>query len=212
MTEPTLNEATPRRRKGRSDRVDSRGLVGKASRTPSPTSEGSITQGHSSSHAGDISPKQHRAIELLIAGKNDTQVAADIGVSREIVNRWRHHHPPFVAALNAERLSLWHASRERLRALGDKAFDVLDVALDRGDTRVALGLLKLRAADPAPAGATDLRGAVLELAQRLRVESLIEALGVDRDDPVLRDLQGRWLGSDNGAATERADDGDDGAG
>lgn len=153
------------------------------------------TNDHETAHRSALTPQQMRAVDLLVQGKTDGQVGAEVGVARECVNRWRHHNPHFIAALNAERLALWQASRERLRALGDKALDVLDDALDAGDTRVALGLLKLRAADRAPLGATDVRGAVIDLAQQLHLDLLIKEVGTDENSPILRALSQRWLGS-----------------
>ncbi|MCU0665339.1 MAG: hypothetical protein MUC50_23805 [Myxococcota bacterium] len=159
-----------------------------------------ITEDHGSTHSGGLTLQQARAVDLLVMGKTDGQVGAEIGVARECVNRWRNHNPHVIAALNNERLVLWQASRERLRALGDKALNVLDNALDAGDTKVALGLLKLRAADPSPTGPTDLHGAVLELAQRLQIDLLIKTLGADDDSPILQALKTRWMGSGQGGA------------
>jgi Helix-turn-helix of insertion element transposase len=90
-----------------------------------------------------LDPRQLRAVDLLVEGKTDTQVAAEIEVDRSTVWRWRKRDPFFRAELARRRDELWNASGERLRALRLRAFDAIDDALDRGDWRAAVALLKL---------------------------------------------------------------------
>jgi len=78
----------------------------------------------------DLSPPQAAALELLAAGKNDTETANEVGVTRQTVNTWRHHDPVFIAALNARRRELWGDVQDRLRSLALRAVDTLDGALD----------------------------------------------------------------------------------
>ena len=72
---------------------------------------------------------QKNALDLMIQGKNDRQVAELVGVSRQTVWEWRHRHPRFMAELNQLRQDVWGAQTERLRSLLDSALDVIEAAL-----------------------------------------------------------------------------------
>jgi hypothetical protein len=89
-----------------------------------------------------LSPQQETAIDLLAVGKTVTQVSAEVGVARQTVSEWLNHQPGFQAAFNQRRQELWDAVSDRLRSLLPKALDVLDQAIDRGDLKAALEILK----------------------------------------------------------------------
>jgi hypothetical protein len=76
-----------------------------------------------------LSAPQAAAVELLAAGRNDSDTAQAVGVSRQTVNGWRHHDPVFIAALNARRREIWDSVHDRLRGLALKAAAVLEAAL-----------------------------------------------------------------------------------
>jgi hypothetical protein len=84
-----------------------------------------------------LTAPQAAAVELLAAGRNDSDTAQAVGVSRQTVNGWRHHNPAFIAAVNGRRREIWDSAQDRLRALAGKALDVLAAALD-ADQPVAL--------------------------------------------------------------------------
>jgi hypothetical protein len=110
-----------------------------------PQSETPITNGHESSHQDAVSRlsiEQQNAIDLLIQDKPDHEVAAAVGVVRETVTRWRHENPYFVAELNRQRKALWGAAHERLRGLVHKAVDIVEKALEDGDLKAAVEVLK----------------------------------------------------------------------
>ena len=44
-----------------------------------------------------LNQKQLNAIELLLQGGTDSEVAEAVGVSRQTVNEWKNHDPNFVA-------------------------------------------------------------------------------------------------------------------
>lgn len=50
-----------------------------------------------------LSIKQHYAMELLLIGKTDAEVAALIGVDSEIVCQWQNKDSEFIVAINALR-------------------------------------------------------------------------------------------------------------
>ncbi len=58
-----------------------------------------------------LSIKQRRALELLLNGLLDGEVAAELELRRETVNRWRHHHELFKATLEEEQERLWLLER-----------------------------------------------------------------------------------------------------
>lgn len=89
-----------------------------------------------------LDDRQRRAVDLLAAGVTASEVAAQLGVDRVTVWRWRRE-PAFIAELNARRVELWEASRDRFRALLPQAADVFGQALADGDVRAALALVKL---------------------------------------------------------------------
>jgi len=78
---------------------------------------------------------QKNAIELLLAGKTDQEVAEAVGVTRQTVNLWRNRDKVFQAALDARRQELWGACVERLRQLIGRALQVLEADLLQDDDR-----------------------------------------------------------------------------
>jgi hypothetical protein len=86
---------------------------------------------------------QLNAIDALVAGKSDMEVAGIVGVHRVTVSKWRLYDPYFQAELNARRRALWGDAAERLRALLPKAIDTLEAELS-GDKRLAAALQVIR--------------------------------------------------------------------
>jgi hypothetical protein len=96
-----------------------------------------------------LSIQQERAIDLLMTGQRDREVADELRIHRVTVNRWRLHHPGFQATLNQRRRLLEESSEDKLREL---QFAVLDALIDSvrapgpNRTRVALDLFRNGAA------------------------------------------------------------------
>lgn len=109
-----------------------------------------------------LSIEQENAIDWLIQGKRDREVAEAVKVNRSTVNHWRNHDAVFIAELNARREELWNCETERLRTLVEKAVDVLKSDLDSEDLKLrqsaAVHLLRavgLYGADLKPTGQTN---------------------------------------------------------
>ncbi len=85
--------------------------------------------------------KQHYAIELLLLGKSDAEVAALIGVNSEIIGQWRNQNSEFIVAINALRAAVWEGSVARLKRLMSRALDVVEEAVTRDET-VAISFLQ----------------------------------------------------------------------
>lgn len=83
-----------------------------------------------------LSVKQEQAIELLVEGKTVTEVAEEVGVTRQTVSEWKNHDPVFVAEFNRRRSEMWEGGRERLRSLLDRAVEVLEKDLDGPDPKL----------------------------------------------------------------------------
>jgi hypothetical protein len=88
-----------------------------------------------------LSPSQLKALSALIAGTTITDAADIAGVDRTTVHRWIRE-PEFCAAHNARRAELRDAVEAKLRALQAKAIEVVESALDGGDVRTAMGILR----------------------------------------------------------------------
>ena len=110
-----------------------------------------------------LNEKQQRAIQLLLVGQSDQQVAETVGVTRQTVNQWKSRDPVFVARMNREKEELWQSYRQKLRSVVGQAIDVLvDDSLDVENRNLrqtaAVHLLKsvgLYGQDLKPSGPTE---------------------------------------------------------
>jgi transposase-like protein len=92
--------------------------------------------------ADNLAAHQQATLELLVTGKSIAETARSAGVSRMTIHRWLKHDPVFRAAYNQWHEQLRESCRSRLQAMTDKAADALEKALEAGDARSALQLLK----------------------------------------------------------------------
>src|SRR3954453_7298469 len=88
-----------------------------------------------------LDPRRSRAVDLLVLGKTDAEVAAEVGANRTSLWRWRQE-PLFQAELARRRAELWADSLDRFAGLLARSLDVLADALQDGDRRVALQLVR----------------------------------------------------------------------
>lgn len=89
-----------------------------------------------------LSQEQLNAIEHLLQGKSDAATAEAVGVVRTTIWEWRNRNPVFIAELNRQRGELWDEARERLKALANRAMDVVEQQLDSDDPKIALAAAK----------------------------------------------------------------------
>ena len=105
-------------------------------------------------HKRGLTLPQQNAVDLLASGKNDTETAEQLNLSRTCVTKWRLYDPVFQAALNQRRAEVWGAGIDRLRALIPQALNVLADELKNPDSpnrfKAAGEILRLA---PLPAGA-----------------------------------------------------------
>ncbi len=89
-----------------------------------------------------LSASQIRAVEALLHGQTMTAAAKSAGISRETLHRWQRENFAFQAIYNEGRRELLNAIQSRLLALADKATETVTEAIEQGDTKAALALLK----------------------------------------------------------------------
>ena len=82
-----------------------------------------------------LNQNQLNAIEMLLQGRNDGEVADTVGVSRQTVNEWKNHDPHVIAEINLRRKMIWESQVERLRGLIAGAVDVLELDLQSNDPK-----------------------------------------------------------------------------
>lgn len=111
----------------------------------------------------NLTPQQIRAIELLMAGGNVSDVAKELGIARQTVSKWLNQDAHFQAELNTRRYELWNGLTDRLRGLLPKALEVVENELQNSDDarlrmQAALSILKLASVEMPPTGKTDAAG------------------------------------------------------
>ncbi len=130
---------------------------------------------HNATKGDTLTVEQENAIDLLILGKSDQEVADAIDRHRSTVLKWRLYDPHFQAELNARRQALFSSSADRLRALIPVALDVIEEELvntppGSGRAQIALALIKMLQIPVGAIGPTDPE-AVVEQAARDRSSS-----------------------------------------
>jgi Homeodomain-like domain len=103
---------------------------------------------------GDLTPKQQRAVQLRVEGKQICEIAEAVAVHRGTVSRWLHRDEGFIAALNMALLDLHEDETTLVRSLRRDALEVVAGAIRTGDLQAAMKFLNLRLTAPLP-GPTD---------------------------------------------------------
>ena len=80
-----------------------------------------------------LTDKQLMAVDLVLYGMSDKEVAERIGKSRQTVNRWRLHDMEFCALLTKRRKEIREHHRDNLNNLVSKALGVVNEAMDVED-------------------------------------------------------------------------------
>lgn len=129
---------------------------------------GNATKSNRTLQNSTLTVAQENAVDALVAGMRDAEVATLVGVNRVTVTKWRLYQPHFQAAINERRQAIWSASVERLRSLVPLALTALSDELkvgSRNRLQAALGVLKLVPVPvPSPSGPTTADGIVWGIA------------------------------------------------
>jgi AcrR family transcriptional regulator len=90
----------------------------------------------------ELRPDQIVALTHLLAGATIAATAEAAGVGRTTIHRWFRDDFAFQAEFNRRRRVLVEACEARLVALAEKALAVVEEALDSGDRKIALSVLR----------------------------------------------------------------------
>jgi Homeodomain-like domain len=93
-------------------------------------------------HPKPLTIEQESAIDLLLTGNSDREVAETVGVHRMTVQQWRTTHPLFMATLHRRREELFSGAVDRMRSLLSKALDNITGAIEGGDVSASFALPK----------------------------------------------------------------------
>lgn len=96
--------------------------------------------------------EQLNAIELLVIGKTDKETAEAVGVNRVTITKWRLYDPYFQAELNRKRKEIWGSAVDKFRALLLKALNTIEKAIEEGDAKLAIEILRITGMDMAKGG------------------------------------------------------------
>ena len=83
-------------------------------------------------HKG-LSVKQELALELILCGMNDGEIAKRAGVSRQTINTWRNHNEDFRMLLAGRREAALERHQGELSGLVSEAIGVMREAMREGD-------------------------------------------------------------------------------
>ncbi len=93
---------------------------------------------------GGLSAKQARALDQLVTGATVTKAAQAAGVGRSTLHRWLREDWNFQAVHNAARRDLQQEVESRLLSPAHAACEAVATAIEEGDARVALAILRGR--------------------------------------------------------------------
>lgn len=88
-----------------------------------------------------LTVKQQQVLDLLLQGQSITSISQTINVDRSTIYRWQSN-VEFEAERNKKARELRDASKSKLTNLAEKSLMVVDEALEKGDAKTALAVLK----------------------------------------------------------------------
>lgn len=99
-------------------------------------------------HLGDEDPmkfvevhlktKQIQALDMMLAGRTDGEIAIKVRVTRQTVNYWRNRDEDFRKVLCTERQEVWQAIRNEMSAMYTEALGVVRKYLKSKDPKLQL--------------------------------------------------------------------------
>lgn len=95
-----------------------------------------------------LNDKQELAIDLVLVGKSDGEIAKQVGVSRQTINTWRNQDEDFRVELAKRRRALRERHQDELSGLVSEAIEVMREAMRESDmfTRLRAAQTVLRTA------------------------------------------------------------------
>lgn len=90
-----------------------------------------------------IDEKKEKALEMILKGEKDTNIAARLRISRMTLYRWRRDDVYFIEALTERRGMMMEQATEGLMELTEMAIEAIRRALTEGDLKTQLQAAKL---------------------------------------------------------------------
>ena len=89
-------------------------------------------------HENAMPANQYKAIQLILDGKNNRQIADEIGVSRQTVSLWRNHNEHFQNKLRNELAARTVAQNVKFASILDTAYESIMELLQSDDPQIKL--------------------------------------------------------------------------
>ena len=90
----------------------------------------------------DIAAQKQQALQRLLEGNSVTKTAEAVGIDRSTLHRWLRE-PRFIAERNRLAKEARDACQERLRHLATQAVEVVAQAVEAGNLKAALNIIKI---------------------------------------------------------------------
>ena len=85
-----------------------------------------------------LEPKQEKAVELMLVGVSDTEIAKKLKVTRQTVNYWRNQDIDFIYELQMRRNQIWEGYRDEMSNLFKLAVEEIKKSLKSKDPKIRL--------------------------------------------------------------------------
>ena len=128
-----------------------------------------------------LSPRQVIALELVLAGNTDQEIAAEVGVTRQTVNEWKNAHPAFKAEVTRRTRELSESLASRALSVRFKALEVVEDAIEKGNLNAALSYLRLTMPAPDTSGPIDPRDVIAQDSRSDPVADLMKDIETKAD-------------------------------
>lgn len=89
-----------------------------------------------------VSPRQRLALEVFCKGGTIGDAARAANVSRQTLHRWRAKYPHFAMAMSSWSSACLVMAESQLEELASRAVGALAIAIDKGDARSAMAVLR----------------------------------------------------------------------
>jgi len=125
-----------------------------------------------------LTQKQEKALELVVRGCSDVEVARRVGVSRQVINSWRNHDTGFQYELEVRRQAEWEKYQDKMNELVEKSLEVVGEALGEGDekTRLQTAMFVLRMSGLQASMGRAKRGSRAEMEKELVENTLFQVV------------------------------------
>ena len=89
-------------------------------------------------HENAIPADQYKAVQLILGGMSNLEIACEIGVSRQTVSLWRNHNEQFKNKLQNELVARAIAQNAKFASVLDTAYESIMTLLQSDDPQIKL--------------------------------------------------------------------------